>query len=368
VPDAKDKERSNAPDVVLCVDGESVEHWKPVLRHLCVGLIDQAIQVRLLSSHTGIESLTLGPVQAIRLPPPRRLFARRRIEQIVAALSPRVPTVVHAFGRESYGWALNVAAEFDVEAVMTVSSVAEALAAMRLVSPRPFHLVAASGPLQEFLVAGHGIGRDRTTLIRPGVLSGQRVSCFVEERYAATLLCTAPMERGRGVDTFVEATAMLRDRGRDVLAFLIGSGRCESDLRRLARRRELSSIVTFATQESPTVDIMNSADIFVVPFSAEEIWFRVLQAMGCGLACVVSENPVCDYIRDGQTAVVCRSNAEGLADAIERLIADHDAARRVAQAGQDHVREHHTVSVMSQSTADLYRRLSESHRTYAVNS
>ncbi len=365
--DGKDKDRTNAPDVVLCVDGPSVEHWKPVLRHLCVGLIDQAIHVRLLSSHPGIETLTLGPVQAIQLPRPRRFFADRRMEQVTAALAPRNPTVVHAFGGESYTWALELAVEFDVEAVLAVSSHEEADVAVRLPHPRPFHLAAASAPLRELLTTRYGIARDRTSLIRPGVLSGQKVACFAEERYASTLLCTAAMERGRGVDTFVEATAMLRDRGRDVLAFLIGSGRTETEMRRLARRRELSSIVTFAPQESPTVEIMNSADIFVVPFAAEEIWFRVLQAMGCGLACVVCENGVCDYVRHGHTAMVCRSDARVFADTIEQLLLNHESARALAQAGQDYVREHHTVSAMSQSTADLYRRLSESHKTYAVH-
>jgi len=368
VPTGPNKEHSGTPDVVICVDGGAVARLGPLLRHLCVGLVDQAVRIRLLSSNPQIETLSLGPIQSLVHSPIRWPATRRRVERIVEALSSRPPHVVHAVSGQTYGLAQILADEFDVDPVLTVSSVADCEAVANQTGVRPPHVIASSAPLLEMLKRQLRIPAERLILIRPGVLARSEAACFAHEGYLATLLCGSALERERQVETFVEAVALLHDRGREILGFVVGGGQQERPLRKLVRWRRLSSVITFAPQHGQTASVMESADIFVVPAPGDTISVRVLLAMGAGVASVVAPNPVCDYIQDGLTAVVCTEpTSESFADAIERLLIDPASARRIATGGLEYVREHHTVSETAQRTANLYRRVAMSHTTYTIN-
>ena len=65
VADSEDTPSPMAVNVALCVDAEGLDRLASALRYLAVGLVDQAIQVRLLSSDARIESMTLGPIQTL---------------------------------------------------------------------------------------------------------------------------------------------------------------------------------------------------------------------------------------------------------------------------------------------------------------
>ncbi len=359
--------QSAVPEVVICVDGGAVARLAPILRHLCVGLVDQAVRIRLLSSNPQVKTLSLGPVQAVIHAPLRWPATRRRLERVVEALSPRSPMVIHAFSAESYGLVQALADEFDVDPVLTVSSIADCEALAARTGARPAQLIASSAPLREILTDQLNIPAQRVVMIRPGVLAQKEAACFAREGRSPTLLCTSPLNRDRRVEVFVRTVALLRDRQCETLGFIVGNGRLEGALRNLVRRRDLSAVVTFAAERGRTETVMTGADVFVVPAPREAISVRLLQAMGTGMACVVAPNPVCDYVQDGQTAVVCpEATPESFANAIEQLLIDRATARRIAMGGLNYVKEHHTVSETARRTADLYRRRAYSQATYSL--
>jgi hypothetical protein len=50
-------------DVALCIDREVYARLRPVLRHLCVGLIDWNVAVRVVTPSPDMPSLVFGPIQ-----------------------------------------------------------------------------------------------------------------------------------------------------------------------------------------------------------------------------------------------------------------------------------------------------------------
>lgn len=260
-----------------------------------------------------------------------------------------------------------IAKVFDADLVFQVTSLTDCDRVTQLGGPRVGRFHAISRPLATVLETQLQIDPNRIDVIHPGVPASQRVTCFAQPDRVPTILCTSPLERGAGVDKLIQAADLLRKRGQEVLVFLLGRGRQELALRRLARERKLSSCVTFANPLGDVAQAMSSADIFV--HRAEDTFFTVggLQAMGAGVAVVAFANTICDYYRHGETAVVCeKPTAEALANTIEALVIAPQEARRIAAAGTEYVRTHHAMSGMAERTAAAYRRLALNRATFAI--
>jgi len=268
---------------------------------------------------------------------------------------------------ESYRTAGAIAEAFDADLVFEVTSLADCDRMAQFGGPPVGRFHAISQPLATMLETQLQIDPDRIDLIHPGVRASQHIACFARPDRAATILCTSPFERGTGVDKLIQAADLLRKRDHELMVFLLGRGRQELALRRLARERKLSSCITFANPLGDPAQAMNSADIFVHP--AENTFFTAggLQAMGAGMAVVTFESTVCDFYRHGETAVVCeKPTAEALADAIETLVTAPQEARRIAAASAEYVRAHYAMSGMAERTAAAYRQLALNRATFSI--
>ena len=354
-------------DVALCIDGEVYARLAAVIQHLCVGLVDLNARVRLLSSAPQAEALTLGPIQMIVHQDLTWPLRRQRLRQIVEVLAVRPPTVVHAISRSSLRVAQAVAAAFDIDLVLHLTARYDVAALQRADGQRIQHVIAASHPLYALAEATGRVRLEAISLIRPGVLRTAEPTCFNKPNTVPALLCTADFEAGRGVDHLIHAVRMLKDRGHELLAFLVGSGSRERELRKLARSRKVVRQVIFARPKADPAQVMSGADIFVRPGPERAVTGNSLLAMATGTVVVTCAGGVLDHCVDGQNAIVCSEpSPEALADGIERLLSDHEYARTLAAAGQAHIKTHHSVSAMAKQTLAVYHHLAMRRTTYAM--
>ncbi len=367
VPDPTESSRSPNVSAVICVDGEALDRFGVVLRHLSVGLVDQAIPLRFVSSDPRIRALCLGPVQAVIHPPFRWPRSGRRIEHLLDALSPQPPTVVHAMSCASYRAAASIAGEFDAELVLQVTSLVDCDQLARLPGHGPVHYDAYSQPLAALLENQIRVPAELIEVIRPGVPVAARKACFANPQRVATLLCTSRFVRPSGLDRLIGAMEVLMGRGHELQLFLIADGPLEPALRRLVRLRGLSGCITFAQGLPDLTAALSGADLFVRPSQDTEFSADTLQAMAAGLAVIALPNAACDHFVPGETAMVfSQATAEALADVIEALLRDRGEAERIAAGGMEHVRRHHGVSAMAERTAAAYRKLALARTTFAM--
>jgi glycosyltransferase involved in cell wall biosynthesis len=362
-------ETPSAPPVkaALCIEPEAFDRFGRVLRHLLVGLVDQAIDVRLISTDPRVERLTLGPIQTVVYQRITWPVASRRAGALFDAIAHRPPTLVHALSGASYGVAGAVAGAFDADLILQVTSLQDCRAAAEFSSARIGRYAAFSRPLMTALEEHSSIPAELIDLIHPGVKASEEPVCFSHPERIPTLLCSSPLERGSGVERLIEAADMLRRRNHDFMLFLLGAGRQESALRHMIRQRNLLSHVALAHLVQGLAQAMNNADIYVRPSEDTAFSDDALHAMGTGLAVVTGASPICDHYRPDETAVVCdRLDAESFANAIERLLTDRAGAQRMAASGMAYVRNHHAVSIMAERSAEAYRRLALARATFPL--
>lgn len=351
----------------LCVDHDALDRFGVVVRHLLVGLVDQAVHLRVISADARIEQLKLGPIQSLVHKQLVWPLSTRRTGQLIAEVAHHPPTVVHALSGGSYRLAASMAEALDADLVLQVTSLADCDAVADVGGQHVGRFLPISQPLHLVLEEQLGIPTTRLTLVRPGVQTAKRIACFADPQRIPTILCTSPLERDSGIEQLITAIDTLRRREHHLMLFLLGAGSAESAARRAIREYGLSSCITLANATGDRAHAMRSADIFVA--SSKDAIFSAdsLQAMAAGMAVVTFPNSITDHFLHDETALVCdKPSAESLAAAIEGLLANRPGAKKMATAGMQHVRTHHGVSNMAERTAHAYRRLALARTTFSI--
>ncbi|MGB0716616.1 MAG: glycosyltransferase family 4 protein [Phycisphaerae bacterium] len=352
--------------LAICLDREAMDRYKTVLRHFVVGLVDSSMQVRLVSSDSRVERLRLGPIQVVRHARLAWPFRTSRLDALISDLQSSAPSIIHAFGGDTFGRAFSLAEAFDADLVigLTCSQDLEQLGLYDLGRVQRF--VSHSSPLSLALLDQHGVGEERSWVIHPGVRTATSCKSFAAGRIPA-ILCTTPFERGSGVDQLLRAVRQVIERGRTVMLFLLGSGPLERRYRQLVRELGLSAYVTFANPLGDASDAMDGSEIFVNPGVSPGAYVDVLRAMGMGMAVITRSDPMVDYYRHEENALICNPcNASTMAEALFRLLDDVPFARQLASGGLEYVKSTHMMSGMADRLIEMYRSLALNRATFSI--
>lgn len=162
----------------------------------------------------------------------------------------------------------------------------------------------------------------------------------------------------KGQRYLIDAMALVQRRIPDAHLVIFGEGELRPHLERQVRERHLDKHVQLPGFRADVMQLVKSADLFVMSSVTEGLGSTVLDAMAAGLAVVGTRaGGIPEAIVDGVTGVlVAPADAQGLADEIVRLLEDAPLRQRMGQAGLARVREHFGVSQLLEGTLTAYRR------------
>ena len=152
------------------------------------------------------------------------------------------------------------------------------------------------------------------------------------------LLCAASFKaRQKRQDILVEALGILRDRGVDVGACLVGGGEMEAAMRGRVARLGLGDRVRFTGNlaHDDVVRLMGRATLYVHPSNFEGLSKSIAEAMYLGLPIVASDVPGIDELLPDGTAVLVGNTPGAFADGIELLLDDPSLARSLGGAARE---------------------------------
>ncbi|MBI1284700.1 MAG: glycosyltransferase [Thiobacillus sp.] len=146
----------------------------------------------------------------------------------------------------------------------------------------------------------------------------------------------------------VEAAALARQRGLPVKLLFAGSGELTDSLKQRANELDVPVHFTGFLNQTEMWKAYVPADAFVLPSTHGETWGLVTnEAMLFGLPVIVSDQVGSgpDLVIDDETGYVFGGGAEGLADAMARLLQNRDRAPAMAAAGRKLVLEKYSMPV-----------------------
>ena len=178
-------------------------------------------------------------------------------------------------------------------------------------------------------------------------------------------LCVASLRDVKGHRHLLDALSLLAGRGHAFTCGLVGDGPLHADIRARVQALGLQERVVLhgALTHPDVLRLTQQADASVLTSvmgrrgNREGIPVTLMEAMACGLPVVASRiSGIPELVRDGETGLLCEpGNADDIAVALERIIADPDFRRTAGQAGRARVVEDFHLAHNSRELAELLR-------------
>jgi glycosyltransferase involved in cell wall biosynthesis len=175
---------------------------------------------------------------------------------------------------------------------------------------------------------------------------------------AFDLVYLGELRSAKGIDTLIEALALLKQRDRLTPRILIvGSGPDEAVLRAMTVSRGIAEQCVFEPP-GPIRRALSKAHVMVVPSRAESLPYVVLEAAAAAQPLISTDvggiNEI--YGPDHRHRLIPANDPATLASAIRDMLAQSDV-ERLAQAADlaDHVRRNFCLNAMVDGVIDAYR-------------
>lgn len=245
------------------------------------------------------------------------------------------------------------------------------------------HVLAISPEVRQGLIDREGVHPSRISVLGNGIdLARVDAAPPIDIRADLRLppgcrtLCSAGrLVPDKGHIYLIRALAQL-EAGTDVHLILVGDGPEQSRLREEAAVRGLSDRVHLLGHRSDLLGLLKTIDIFVLPSLEEGVSMAALEAMACGRPLVATDlggnrtlmlpgrtgfvvPPAELWARGdaGRDDGVAAAGITALAEAVDLLIANPEAARWMGAHGRRHVEEQFTLDRVVTRLEHLYERL-----------
>jgi glycosyltransferase involved in cell wall biosynthesis len=174
------------------------------------------------------------------------------------------------------------------------------------------------------------------------------------------LLCHGRLAPQKGLDYLLEALAILRKSGQlldRVTVSLVGDGVLADRLRTEVAERGLENTVQLLGFRQDIPQLIEAADVVVLPSLREGLSIALLEAMAHGALVLVSNIPSnVELVRDGENGLTFAvADSAALAAALERTLANLAELRPLGQTARSEIASTYSVERMQ----DAYNRVYE---------
>jgi glycosyltransferase involved in cell wall biosynthesis len=169
------------------------------------------------------------------------------------------------------------------------------------------------------------------------------------------VLTVARLDAQKGVTHLLDAAAVVPD----AVFAIAGDGPDRAMLEARASALGLTERVRFLGHRRDVPALLASADLFVLPSLYEGLPLAALEAMAAGVPVIATAiGGTSEIVRDGETGtLVPPGDGAALGVAIARVLADRDAAARLARAARALVQREFSVESMVRGVSRVYEEL-----------
>lgn len=170
------------------------------------------------------------------------------------------------------------------------------------------------------------------------------------------LICPARLVPVKGHKYLLEALAMLKEVRQDWVCWLPGDGPLESELKMQSERLGLSEHVVFMGPRADVPELLQQADVFVLPSLQDNLPFSIMEAQVAGKAVVVSDaGGIPEMVHHGRTGlVVPAGQSEPLFRNIRKVLESDRLRRRLGEQAKRWAADHWSIQTMMNKTLKVY--------------
>ncbi|MFH1507984.1 MAG: glycosyltransferase [Candidatus Omnitrophota bacterium] len=146
---------------------------------------------------------------------------------------------------------------------------------------------------------------------------------------------------------------------KHIFLVLAGDGPSRAELEVFARKQGVFERARFLGWREDVADILNAADVFVLPSLSEGLPICLLEAMSVGLPCIAScVGGIKEILNDGVNGIMIRpAGSDDLIEALNRIINNRDIGSKMGLAARNFVADNFQPQDYIQGVLGLYNRL-----------
>lgn len=236
--------------------------------------------------------------------------------------------------------------------------------ALRLTNLRARGVIAVSDEVANGVKATEGIAPPFLRVI-PNGIDATRFSPKgnrLETRGRLGLPATSPiaitvthLTRIKGVDLLVDAARDVVRAIPDVRFLIVGAGNLWQEITSKIREYDIGENVVLLGERSDVPDLLDAADIFVLPSRSEGQPNSLLEAMATCLPVVATRvGGVPELLSDREQGLMVEPRADEIARATTELLSSVELAQRLGTAARQRVLRDFNVSGMVRTYEELY--------------
>ncbi len=173
------------------------------------------------------------------------------------------------------------------------------------------------------------------------------------------ILCVGRLVPAKGQHILLNACGMLKKRGIDFTLTFVGDGEDRTSLEALSRTLGIGPQVTFtgAIGQDEVSGYYDRADIFAIASFAEGVPVVLMEAMAKEIPSISTRiTGIPELIDDGKNGLLTApSDAEDLADKLQRLMQDPDLGITLGKNGRQQVLEQYDLNENCKFMADFFQ-------------
>ena len=167
------------------------------------------------------------------------------------------------------------------------------------------------------------------------------------------------LRQPKAMDVLIEAAARIAPRFPALKVLIVGEGDDRPAYEALIDRLGLGATVSLLGLRSDVPDLLAASDVAVLSTNSEGSPLSVMEYMDAGLPVVATRvGGIPDLIDHGVEGLLVEpQDAEGLGEAIARVLGDPDEARRMGERARARRRREFDIGVMAENLQNLYLKL-----------
>ncbi len=174
--------------------------------------------------------------------------------------------------------------------------------------------------------------------------------------HAPLAIYTGRLHEAKGLSHLVDAWSTIVGRWPNARLWLVGEGPYERTLHEQIHSRNLAGRVIMPGVFDSVDELLEAADVFVLPSLAEGMSLSMLEAMAAGLPVVASDiSANRDLVTDAETGLLAAvGDADALAAAVTRLFDEPELASRLGAAARQSVAGRYSIDTTMDEHLKLF--------------
>jgi glycosyltransferase involved in cell wall biosynthesis len=209
--------------------------------------------------------------------------------------------------------------------------------------------ICVSNAVQEVLVNAYRFPASKTVIVHNGVSTSTFVpsemgGAAVRARFGVgpedfLLVCAARLADAKGIDILLQAVSRVVRQGVSCKCIIVGDGPLKEKLLQQANSDGLWEHVYFEGFQKDVRPYLQAGSAFILTSHVEGLPLSVLEAMACGLPCIVTNvGGSAEAVKDHVTGLVIPpASVEAVVDAILYLVTHPDERAEMAGKSRDAV-------------------------------